>query len=68
MSKYTSHDTQIGNKSHLAQCPARNALLVHHRTKILEKRQSQARESRDHGRGKVKTDKSDIWIRNTNYI
>ena len=52
----------------LSQFPARNALLVQHRTKILEKRQPQSSASRDHCRGKVKTDQFDIWIRNANYM
>ena len=55
-------------KAMLAQFPAQNAFLVQHLTKILEKQQLQASESRDLCRGKIKTDQFDIWIRNANYI
>ena len=50
----------------LAQFPTRNAFVVQHRTKILEKRQPQTSESRDHCRGKLKTDLFGVLIGNVN--
>ena len=50
----------------LAQFPARNAFVLQDRTKILEKRQPQTSESRDHCRGKLKTDQFVVLIGNVN--